>query len=64
MDSLRRAGGRSICAKTGKKRYSSYFEAKQADASIRRDVGEDHGSPYACERCGGWHLGRSSSERS
>jgi hypothetical protein len=55
----KRSGGRIICAKTGKRRYDSYFEAKHSAASIRHEVREEHGTPYRCEHCGGWHLGRS-----
>ncbi|MGH2694407.1 MAG: hypothetical protein ACRDJJ_06260 [Actinomycetota bacterium] len=55
---VKRSGGRSTCAKTGKRRYGSYFEARQAAASIRSDVGEEHGKPYECTHCRGWHLGR------
>jgi hypothetical protein len=57
----KRPGGRFICAETGKRRYDSYFEAKQAAASIHRESGEDHGKPYACGHCNGWHLGRPTS---
>lgn len=54
---VRRAGGRSICARTGKKRYDSYFEARQARDAIKHQTGEEHGKPYSCSSCDGWHLG-------
>jgi predicted RNA-binding Zn-ribbon protein involved in translation (DUF1610 family) len=53
----------SYCGKTGKQRYSSYFEAKANASAIRDQTAEDHGSPYRCEHCGDWHLGRSSFDR-
>lgn len=56
------AGGprrRSVCAATGKRRYASYFEAKAAAREIRDTMYEDHGNPYRCDECGGFHLGRS-----
>jgi predicted RNA-binding Zn-ribbon protein involved in translation (DUF1610 family) len=51
---------RSLCPKTGKNVYASYFEAREAAHQIRDTVGENHGSPYRCDACGRWHLGRSS----
>ena len=49
----------SYCGKTGKQRYISYFEAKANAAAIRDQTHEDHGTPYKCDHCGDWHLGRS-----
>lgn len=52
--------GRTTCAPTGKKRYRGYWEARAAAGEIRHQTGDDHGKPYRCDECGGWHLGRSS----
>lgn len=49
---------RSICGKTGKVSYQSYFEAKASARAIKDSTTEDHGTPYRCEDCGQWHLGR------
>lgn len=54
-----RPNARSICASTGKRRYATYFEAKAAAREIRDTMSEDHGDPYRCDECAGWHLGRS-----
>lgn len=51
--------GRTVCTATGKRRYGSYFEAKAASREIRATMYEDHGAPYRCGSCKGWHLGRS-----
>jgi hypothetical protein len=51
---------RTLCVKTGKHRYDSYWEARAAAQDIRNSLDEDHGRPYRCADCGGWHLGRSS----
>ena len=51
-----------MCAATGKRRYVSYWAARQASLEIRRE-GQDHGRPYSCDECAGWHLGRSSPVR-
>ena len=50
---------RTLCPTTGKQRYDSYWTARAAAQDIRTSVGEDHGRPYKCTDCGGWHLGRS-----
>jgi hypothetical protein len=57
---VNRANKRTLCSATGKMRYESYFEAKFAAAAIREETHEDHGTPYSCSDCGGWHLGRAS----
>ena len=49
---------RSRCPDTGKQRYTTYFEARDAAAEIRRSTGEDHGAPYRCDLCGDFHLGK------
>ena len=54
---------RTVCGPTGKRRYISYWEARQASLQIRRETDQDHGTPYRCEECGGWHLGSSSLTR-
>lgn len=51
---------RSVCTKTGKKRYPSYWQARAAANDIRHQSGEQHGTPYQCDHCRGWHLGKSS----
>lgn len=51
----------SYCGKTGKQRYETYFEAKANASAIKDQTDEDHGTPYRCESCGDWHLGRSQS---
>jgi len=48
----------SYCGRTGKQRYSTYFEARANAAAIREQTNEDHGTPYRCEYCRDWHLGR------
>ncbi|HEX2241269.1 MAG TPA: hypothetical protein VHJ82_09040 [Actinomycetota bacterium] len=53
-----RGQGRSICAETGKRRYADWFEARDAAELIKHEMAEDHGRPYHCEHCGGFHLGR------
>lgn len=51
--------GRSVCSATGgKRRYASYWEARAAARQIRDETSSDHGRPYRCDRCDGWHLGR------
>ncbi len=52
--------GRSVCAKTGKVKHASYFAARNAAREVRDQTGQEHGRPYRCGDCGGWHLGRSS----
>jgi hypothetical protein len=52
-------GSRKMCPGTGKRRYDSYFAAKAASREIRDTMYEDHGNPYRCDDCDGWHLGRS-----
>ena len=49
----------SYCGKTGKQRYGTYFEAKANASAIKDQTAEDHGTPYRCDACGDWHLGRS-----
>jgi hypothetical protein len=51
---------RSLCVRTGKRKYDSYWEARAAAQDIKNSLDEDHGRPYRCAECGGWHLGRSS----
>ncbi|MFN2524789.1 MAG: hypothetical protein ABR505_00770 [Actinomycetota bacterium] len=53
-----RGQGRSVCSATGKRRYGNWFEARDAAELIKREASEDHGRPYRCEHCGGFHLGR------
>jgi hypothetical protein len=50
---------RTLCTKTGKQRYDSYWDARAAAQNIKDTLAEDHGRPYRCDGCGGWHLGRS-----
>lgn len=52
-------GGRTLCRATGKRRYDPYLAAKAASREIRDTMYEDHGNPYRCGECNGWHLGRS-----
>lgn len=49
--------GRTICSITGKHRYPDYFAARDAAETIARTTGEDHGRPYRCDACKGFHLG-------
>lgn len=51
--------GRITCAETGKKRYPGYWEARAAVNEIKHQLGQDHGRPYRCASCAGWHLGKS-----
>ena len=60
MSRLPRRMARSYCGKTNKQRYATYFEAKAAAQAIKDQTREDHGTPYRCEHCGDFHLGRSS----
>ena len=50
---------RTVCTSTGKKVYASYWEARHAAQDIRHQMNQDHGRPYRCTGCGGWHLGKS-----
>ncbi len=50
---------RTTCVVTGKKAYRSYWEARAASNDIRHQSGQDHGRPYRCVECTGWHLGKS-----
>ena len=54
---------RSRCAATGKQRYLTYFEARDAAVEIERTTGENHGRPYRCDKCGDFHLGKSGPDR-
>jgi hypothetical protein len=47
-----------MCTATGKRRYPSYSDARRAATEIRNEMDQDHGRPYRCDECGGWHLGR------
>lgn len=53
---------RTTCVVTGKKAYRSYWEARSASYDIRHQTSQDHGRPYRCHDCHGWHLGKSSFE--
>ena len=50
---------RTTCTTTGKRAYRSYWEARSAATDIRHQMGQDHGRPYRCHQCHGWHLGKS-----
>jgi hypothetical protein len=51
-----------FCKLTGKRRYQSRTEAKQANHGIHKRGGYSKTSkavtPYRCRACGAWHLGR------
>ena len=49
---------KSLCPATGKVRYRTYFDARAAASDIRYNFKEDHGHPYRCSECDGFHLGR------
>ena len=61
---LPRRMGSSYCGKTGKQRYSTYFEARANARAIRDETHENHGTPYRCDHCGDWYLVKSHSRPS